>query len=235
VSKAGGFTITSSPPLFPHSQSLHSPHIELAIQKSPDNPPAAWLWQEQKSILGRELNVRVGGSFVWPPELHLRGGLRRVVFVAGGVGINPLMSMLSSIAETKAMAGSLELGFEVILLYTTRLPPSVSQILFLSRLKKVFNDLGLNGTLKLFLTGEIEAVENLMEDSLGLGLHNTNMSFHRRRINGQDLDLALGEPETRSGTVAYVCGVPSMTDGFVEKIRVAQGMEKENILFEKWW
>lgn len=74
------------------------------MQRSPENPPAAWLWQESGSgsgdgegqgngLLGRELQIRVGGSFVWPPPGVNVRALRRVVFVAGGVGVNPLMSM----------------------------------------------------------------------------------------------------------------------------------------------
>ena len=76
-------------------------YLELAVQRSPDNPPAAWLWQEEgygdgggvEQLLGTELGVRVGGSFVWPPPGVNVRALRKVVFVAGGVGVNPLVSM----------------------------------------------------------------------------------------------------------------------------------------------
>lgn len=37
------------------------------MQKSPDNPPAQYLWRPIREILSSELRVRVGGSFVWPP------------------------------------------------------------------------------------------------------------------------------------------------------------------------
>lgn len=37
------------------------------MQKSPDNPPAQYLWRPVDDILSSELRVRVGGSFVWPP------------------------------------------------------------------------------------------------------------------------------------------------------------------------
>lgn len=61
--------------------------MELAVQKSPSNPPAAWLWRPREEILGKELSVRVGGSFVWPPSGIDIEEIRNVVFVAGGVGI----------------------------------------------------------------------------------------------------------------------------------------------------
>jgi hypothetical protein len=61
-------------------------YLELAIQDSPANEPAAWLWRPREDILGQELVVRVGGSFVWPPPRGAEG-VRRLVLVAGGVGI----------------------------------------------------------------------------------------------------------------------------------------------------
>jgi len=238
VPRAGGFTLTSCPPLASRSlapalSSFSSPYLELAIQNSPNNPPAAWLWQDQELILGQELNVRVGGIFVWPPNLLLGGRLKKVVFVAGGVGINPIMSILSSIATMKESTAGLRLGFEVRLLYTTRIPPSVEEILFLQRLKKVFEYLQLDGHLQLFLTSRDHT--NDTDYLPDIGPDTLNMSLHRRRINGQDLEEALGNPTKRSGTVCYVCGVPVMTDEFVEKVKSAEGMEEDNVLFEKWW
>ena len=89
IEKAGGFTITS-PPSFAKPDTLntlHKPFLELAVQRSPDNPPAAWLWQPAEEIIGKELAVRVGGSFVWPPPGLNPTVVTRVVFIAGGVGI----------------------------------------------------------------------------------------------------------------------------------------------------
>jgi len=88
VEKAGGFTITSSPrDALPQSDLEHTPYFELAIQKSPSNPPAAWLWQDVEDVQGKEVNVRVGGSFVWPPPGLDISKIKRVMFIAGGVGI----------------------------------------------------------------------------------------------------------------------------------------------------
>ena len=86
---AGGFTITSTPQDADPSVGLITKdgYLELAIQRSPRNPPAAWLWQPESEILGSDLLVRIGGSFVWPPPGIDAKGIKRVVFVAGGVGI----------------------------------------------------------------------------------------------------------------------------------------------------
>ncbi|KAE9964773.1 hypothetical protein EG328_010205 [Venturia inaequalis] len=86
--KAGGFTLTSTPTQALPSPTNPNPYLELAIQRS-SNPPAKWLWQAPSQILHSQLFVRVGGSFVWPPvDVDVgEGGIERVVFVAGGVGI----------------------------------------------------------------------------------------------------------------------------------------------------
>jgi hypothetical protein len=71
----------------PQSDPEHTPYFELAIQDSPNNPPAAWLWRPTEEIQGQEIKVRVGGSFVWPPPAMDVDKIKRVIFIAGGVGI----------------------------------------------------------------------------------------------------------------------------------------------------
>lgn len=237
--RAGGFTITSAPPLLSRKQaqpvqtaSFSSPYIELAIQKSANNPPAAYMWQDEDIILGKELDVRVGGSFVWPPE-QLRAGLKRVVFIAGGVGINPFMSMLSSIAEMKQMRGKLGLGFDVRLLYSVKLNSTTEEILFLDRLKKVFEFLGEDGHLSMFVTGAGE--ETLSQLGLDHAENSHSTSMQRRRILEVDLEESLGFLNKRSDTVCYICGPPAMTDHFIGTVKAIEGIQKDNVLFEKWW
>lgn len=150
---------------------VQGPYLELAVQKSPDNAPAAWLWRDPPtSLLGAELGVRVGGSFVWPPPgINVRA-LRRVVFVAGGVGVNPLMSMLSSLASPSPFPSSSSsssspyaLGggdFEVHFLYSLRDPGAggrqrreARKMLFLDRIARIFREDRVKGRLEVFLTG----------------------------------------------------------------------------------
>jgi hypothetical protein len=82
IPQAGGFTITSTP-----EDLKREGYLELAIQRSPNNPPAAWLWQKQDKIEGSELLIRAGGNFVWPPPGIDINTIQNLVFVAGGVGI----------------------------------------------------------------------------------------------------------------------------------------------------
>lgn len=281
--KAGGFTITSPPSkALPSSAATNAAkaqdsgarvgggktpaaapgYLELAVQKSPTNPPAAWLWQEGKDnggssvisaasneakepILGRELQVRVGGSFVWPPPgINVRS-LRRVVFVAGGVGINPLIAMASSLVPP--------LPFEVKFLYSVKDPltstlgsdlgPSgerkkrdASKILFLDRLVKIFGEGegNVEGELKLFLTGGGGQEEE--KGTIDVG-ESSNVSFLGRRMEIGDVEEAVGGSAEKRFAVVYVCGVPDMTDSFVEKLRSRDGlgMEPHRVLCEKWW
>ncbi|KAK8111797.1 uncharacterized protein PG998_008254 [Apiospora kogelbergensis] len=288
VPKAGGFTITSPPSKArPSSSSVadravsdkdprpnkdndeekpaaKSPgYLELAVQNSPANPPAAWLWQgEEKgmakptkdTIIDRELRVRVGGSFVWPPPGINVHTLRRVVFVAGGVGINPLISMASSLVPP--------LPFEVKFLYSTKDPlrttaqsglgaeskdetRDASRILFLDRLVKIFGGDGeteearsgkLKGQLKLFLTGGGTQGRREEKSAIEVG-ESSKVTFLGRRMGVSDVEEAVGEPAERRFAVVYVCGVPNMTDTFVEKLRSKDGldMEAHRVLCEKWW
>jgi ferredoxin-NADP reductase len=197
------------------------------------NPPAAWLWQDPKTILGSDLQVRVGGSFVWPPSLQ-ESEITRVVFVAGGVGINPLMSIVSSLAAQKKEKG--KLAFHVKFLYTTRsfkLDANPSEILFLERLVSVFDILGHEGQFELFLTSGQLKGEKI--ESRTISVAGKQLKVQTSRIHDTDLLDALGPVEERAGTICYICGVPTMTDEFVETAKNAKGIDERNVLFEKWW
>ncbi|KAI1651862.1 uncharacterized protein F4817DRAFT_323900 [Daldinia loculata] len=245
VSKAGGYTITSSPSLArPHvspgpAQTQNPGYVELAVQKSVD-PPAAWLWQNPDEITYAELRVRVGGSFVWPPAGIDTQALRRVVFVAGGVGVNPLMSMLSSIAETGADA-----RFQVQFLYSLKDDGSggrcADRLQFVERLAGIFASGRAKGRLRLFLTGgrgdEGGGVVRCTGEGDGEG-GESDVPFQARRMTVDDIAEAVGDAKEREAAVVYVCGVPTMIDEFVLKLTDTEaglGMEPHRVLCEKWW
>lgn len=150
------------------------------------------------------------------------------MLVAGGVGINPLMSMLSAIAENGSA------GFEVRFLYSVKNPGSeqreAEQILFLERLHQVFGSGKVKGQLRLFLTGG-------REDKGIVKCGDGEVPFLGRRIQNSDIEEAIGEAADRRFVVAYVCGVPAMTDDFVEELtgKEGLGMAPHTVLREKWW
>ncbi|TAQ85793.1 hypothetical protein B7494_g5881 [Chlorociboria aeruginascens] len=263
IPKAGGFTITSTPAQLLRSlprRDLNGkgnedreldedgnakveryPFLELAIQKS-SNPHAAWLWRPEPEILNKELRVRVGGSFVWPPIFYGDEdgkGVGRVMFVAGGVGVNPLVSMLSYLGE---VYGEVEKGegrgesLAVRFLYSVRDPGGErssgeleERILFYRRILQAFEGLGIEGILELFLTGGNE------EGRLDWELMDGKVRVRERRITGEDLLRVLGTVEERKRTVCYICGVPKMTDEFVNLVKNGEGMDRRHVLSEKWW
>lgn len=234
-------TASSVPPNFvassdsvaePDSKSIedeNGPYVELAIQKSPENVVARWLWQDTDKILSSELHVRVGGSFVWPPPSVMHTTLKKLIFIAGGVGINPLISMLSHLAENPNPRQSISF------LYTLRDPGEgerkPERMLFLNRLAEILvKHRKMKGELNLYLSpgpGGKQGGDGTIE---GLDL-----PFKRRRITVDDVDQVLGDDKRFS--VVYICGVPGMTDEFVDKLTSPQGLglDKHRVLFEKWW
>ncbi|KAF4462026.1 Oxidoreductase NAD-binding domain-containing 1 [Fusarium albosuccineum] len=213
MAKPGGFTITSPPST---ASNPSSPYFELAVQESPENPPAAWLWQSPSEILGSKLRVRVGGSFVFPPRDVSLSEIRRVVFVAGGVGINPLASMMGRIAEEGH-------DVDVRVLYASKLPKrGLKDILFLERIAGWFAEGKLRGELKVFVTGQASKE-----------IKGTGFEVLKRRFGVEDVREAVGEQVNEE--VVYVCGPPDMADEIVEELTGEGGLERRRVMLEKWW
>ncbi|XP_032847387.2 oxidoreductase NAD-binding domain-containing protein 1 isoform X2 [Tyto alba] len=89
VSVVGGFSICSSPGLLEREGIL-----ELAV-KYTVHPPAHWVHTE--CALDSEVALRVGGDFFFDPQPG--DSPVKLVLIAGGVGINPLFSILLHIAD----------------------------------------------------------------------------------------------------------------------------------------
>ncbi|RAH45158.1 FAD-dependent oxidoreductase [Aspergillus brunneoviolaceus CBS 621.78] len=242
ISNAGGFSITSTPadaqvlpslaeaasveaiandeaglpPLNPEGR---SPYVELAVRHAPSNPASAWLWKPTEEILGSELSIRVGGSFVWPPSGVRLTEIRNVVFIAGGVGINPLVSILSHLNnDDEATTTLLHPSFNIHFLYSTKLPQPetttkttatatvtatttqspeslLDQILFLSRLRHIVNIQSqlrrLRITLHLFITNLDEEKRKESSPLFGHSFDDDNdLRIYGRRINAEDLRAA---------------------------------------------
>ncbi|KAK8160564.1 hypothetical protein BKA80DRAFT_310827 [Phyllosticta citrichinensis] len=256
VPKAGGFTITSTPSLAqpataaarsspnqhviaPPPPEVSPPLIELAIQRSA-NPPAQWIWRAREADR-TQLAVRVGGSFVWPPPVPAP---KKLLFVAGGVGINPLISIVTHLHETNPLP---DLCTRFV--YATK-APATGAVLFLDRLLRVAALAPNTFELTLCMTGQAEHVERVEAQVRQAGLRNVEVL--RRRVEKRDVlalvgarheqdsgvvtgNVAAEVMEERRRTVAYVCGPQLMTDEFVEVLEGVEGLEKERVLCEKWW
>ncbi|KAF1991886.1 ferredoxin reductase-like protein [Aulographum hederae CBS 113979] len=229
--KAGGFTITSAPEDAQTSTTNADPFLELAIQRSPGNPPAAWLWRPESQIVDSELKVRVGGSFVWPPPGIEPSSIKNAVFVAGGVGINPLISMLKHIPHTHHLPASIHV------LYSLSLSPiqtTTSSVLFLDELMALEASLPADTmTFHVFLTG---SPDEFMAEQGAAGCSVEFFNYATRRLDEEDLLKAVGRrAEERDGTVCFVCGPPKMTDEIVDFLSSQGGLEEGRVFCEKWW
>ncbi|KAF5861331.1 hypothetical protein ETB97_000368 [Aspergillus alliaceus] len=269
ISDAGGFSITSTPAdaealpsLQPTTESLavedeetglppvdprgRAPYVELAVQKALSNPASAWLWKPKDEILGKELCIRVGGSFVWPPPSGINHEkVKNVVLIAGGVGINPLISILSHLNNNADETPASHHPFNIHFLYSTKLPSQetiassesiLDQILFLSRLRQIIRSQSqshrLRISLGLFVTGLRDSSSSPLREQP------SDLTIYARRINQDDLRAALTGPNgdiEPEEAVCYMCGPPAMTDEFVPRLRGLMGDGGERVFFEKWW
>lgn len=172
----------------------------------------------------------MGGSFVWPPRGIDLSTLRKAVFVAGGMGINPLISMISYLSEQSGA------GFEVEVLYSSKDPGGdrdADGMLFVERIVNLFARDKLRGNLKLFLTRSEGAPAADGPDYVAC--NEVEVPFQSRRISPDDITAAVGQ--AASAAVIYICGVPDMTDQFVAYLTSEGGpcMEARRVLVEKWW
>ncbi|KAK5106981.1 hypothetical protein LTS08_001106 [Lithohypha guttulata] len=256
VERVGGFTITSPPQTAiklpaptpstttpPSAATFDDPYIELAIQKALDNPPAAYLWQQPDQIMNAPVRFRIGGNFTFPPmtlSMPEFQQINNVVLIAGGVGINPIMSMVTAMdmLGAKRMGG---LPSRLRILYTSRRgldgKGKLEEILFEERLKAIAAkraskqdnvDFGYT----FFETFKDDVPANIEQDTTSMPL---NMKTCRRRIKLEDLAEAVGSENQRQTTLVYVCGLPDMTDDFVQLLKAMPGLDEKRVLCEKWW
>lgn len=139
-----------------------------------------------------------------------------------------------------------EIPPSIKLIYSSRPGPTGSSgsILFLSRIRRLFNEKGISSvrSLELFYTSttssesEFGSERNKASVPPKLGMASTHpQRICFGRIAEEDLLSAVGPLDKRGGTVAYVCGPPPMADWVAAKLKGFEGMSEERILCEKWW
>lgn len=176
IERVGGYTITSVPD--------ELPRLDLAVKKS-RNEVATWC--HEAAAPGMHVQVIAGGSFsMIKPLLH------NWVFIAGGVGINPIYSMLKHQSQVNGVKGSATLLFSA---------SCDAELCFKKELETIARESSLDLEIKYFVTQQKEGVE----------------WAETRRINGGDLeDHAFSE-----GHAVCVCGPPPMTDWVISECEKA--------------
>uniref|UniRef100_A0A7N5KIL7 Oxidoreductase NAD binding domain containing 1 n=1 Tax=Ailuropoda melanoleuca TaxID=9646 RepID=A0A7N5KIL7_AILME len=130
VSVVGGFSICSSPRLLEQERM-----IELAV-KYTNHPPALWI--HNQCTLDAKVAVRVGGEFFFDPQPA--DATRNLVLIAGGVGINPLLSILRHAADLHRERADKGSGYEmgtVKLFYSAQ---NTSELLFKKNILDLVNE-----------------------------------------------------------------------------------------------
>jgi NAD(P)H-flavin reductase len=157
-----------------------------------------------------------------------------VVFIAGGVGVNPVMSMIGGM-DAKGVGGTGGMVRRVRALYGSKrekVEGGVGRVLFGERLEGIARRWeGRDGVD--FRVGFWETGDGAKDKDDGDG--DGVVTRKAGRITHEDLFEALGPEGQRENMVVYVCGVPEMTDEFVEVLRRVKGMDEKRVLCEKWW
>ncbi|XP_029796192.1 oxidoreductase NAD-binding domain-containing protein 1 [Suricata suricatta] len=208
VSVVGGFSICSSPRLLEQERV-----IELAV-KYANHPPALWI--HNQCALDSEVAVRVGGEFFFDPQPA--DASRNLVLIAGGVGINPLLSILRHTADLHRARASTGGGCEVGTVKLFYSAKNTSELLFKQNILDLVNEFPEKIACSLHVTKQTTQISAELQPYITEG-----------RITEKEIRDHISKE-----TLFYICGPPPMTDFFSKQLENSH-VPKEHICFEKWW
>uniref|UniRef100_A0A8C1DBC5 Oxidoreductase NAD-binding domain-containing protein 1 n=1 Tax=Cyprinus carpio carpio TaxID=630221 RepID=A0A8C1DBC5_CYPCA len=207
VDTVGGYSICSSPGLLQREGV-----IELAV-KYTRHPPAHWI--HTKCSVDSQVAVRVGGNFYFDPQPS--DPVVDLLLIAGGVGINPLYSILLHAAD--------------LLRHTHghRCAPGHTHLCYSAK-----------NTEELLFKNTIIDICHERPDKLSCNFHVTQQSsvieqeLQPYTINGRISEEELKRHVDPEHTLCYLCGPPPMIEKVNSDLQKA-GLSEDRILFEKWW
>jgi ferredoxin-NADP reductase len=190
----GGFSLASSP--------KDLPLVTLAVKASSQEPSQ---WVTYKSQVGDAVQVQVGGNSV----LRQDCGDKPAVFVAGGIGISPLLSMYRQYTQERENGGGAQARF----LY---LVSKEEELVFID-----------------------ELVHLTSENGDGLVLSLTQQKEWKRPLQGatcllgRDVMRAFLQNQVSQNTIYYICGPPTILEAI--DLLEQKGVPSSNVVYEKWW
>lgn len=205
VETVGGFSMCSSPGLLQREGV-----IELAI-KYTKHPPAHWV--HTQCLLGSRVALRVGGDFFFDPAPS--GPALELLLVAGGVGINPLYSILLHTADLLREGR----GYSINSTHICYSAKNTQQLLFKSSILDTVREFPSSLSCQFHVTQQSAEVEASLQPVTSRG-----------RITAQQLQ---GHVRPQS-TLCYLCGPPPMIEALSHTLE-GLGLPPDRILFEKWW
>lgn len=199
--QVGGFSMWNSPDNFSRTGD-----IELAIKFS-KWPPAHWVHTTCKE--GNDVGVRFGGDFFYPSLDINKEEAHSVLLIAGGVGINPLLSIWLH-ARDLWKGGEETIRPERV--HLTYSAATEQELIFKSMVECTTSEFS-NFTSSYFITSA--------------GANYTG------RITEQELGARVSK--LRPGRlVAYLCGPPDMIKD-VTKTLISLGVPAGDIRYELWY
>jgi len=206
LATVGGFSMTSCP-----MQLTQSGTLDLAVKYS-KYAPAHWIHTECKN--GDKVQMKVGGDFFYEP-CPSRGQVD-LLLIAGGVGINPLYSILTQIEQLHQNGHDTGVR-KIVLMYSAK---TEAELLFKESIKSAAESVG-NVSCQFHITGKnCDIVQS--EDKLTSG-----------RITNQHVETALQGLDTNT-LLTYLCGPPPMIESLVGTL-TGLGQPASRVHYEKWW
>ncbi|XP_071385422.1 oxidoreductase NAD-binding domain-containing protein 1 isoform X2 [Centroberyx affinis] len=210
LEKVGGFSMCSSPGLLQREGV-----VELAV-KYTKHPPAHWI--HTACTVGSSVAMRVGGNFYFDPSPS--DPSVDLLLVAGGVGINPLYSILLHAADLLHLNHASEgRDYHIGSTHLCYSAKNTQELLFKNTIIEVCQE---------------------FPDKFSCDFHITQQStdddphlqpfINRGRITEEELRAHV-DPQR---TLCYLCGPPPMIEAISQTL-MDLGLPKDRILFEKWW
>ncbi|XP_042290798.1 oxidoreductase NAD-binding domain-containing protein 1 [Thunnus maccoyii] len=210
VEKVGGFSMCSSPGLLQRDGV-----IELAVKYS-KHPPAHWI--HTTCTLGSHVAMRVGGDFFFDPSPT--DSSVDLLLVAGGVGINPLYSILlhmTDLLHVNHASGGRDYNIgSTHLCYSAK---NTQELLFKRSIMEACREFPDKLSCDFHVTQQSTDVDSHLQPFIKHG-----------RITEEQLRAHV-DPQR---TLCYLCGPPPMIEA-VSKTLMELGLPKDRIIFEKWW
>uniref|UniRef100_H2ZJN9 Oxidoreductase NAD-binding domain-containing protein 1 n=1 Tax=Ciona savignyi TaxID=51511 RepID=H2ZJN9_CIOSA len=206
VDTVGGFSICNAP------QDLQQNGIiELAVKFS-DHPPAHWI--HTKCSVGDEVSVRVGGNFYFQDNDR-----KHIVLIAGGVGINPLYSILQHWRNLILKSPSNTADQQTAMVYSAK---TIKELLFQEEILRICNEI--KARCDFHVTKETTPI---------LDLTNEAKTIRNEKVSRQSLSTSLNciNPNLAN---CYICGPPKFIER-IEEYLMDMGVLKQHIFYEKWW
>ncbi|XP_066440913.1 oxidoreductase NAD-binding domain-containing protein 1 [Eleutherodactylus coqui] len=208
VPKVGGFSICSSPGLLEREGAL-----ELAVKYNL-HPPAHWI--HTQCALGSEVALRVGGEFFFDPQAS--DSPVDLVLIAGGVGINPLFSILLHVADLHNALETTGKGFRMGSVKLYYCAKNTSELLFKENILNLMHSFPGKIRCSFHVTQQISPVCPDLQQFITVG-----------RISESHL-----ANDVSRNHLCYICGPPPMIESMCKHLEDLH-VPREQIYYEKWW